>query len=78
MRAHSAAPEGKLGGDPRGSGNNTGNAASIPPALAPRLAGYGIHSLEQWRQLGRLRFQLWGITRKTVAELDRLARGWPQ
>jgi hypothetical protein len=49
----------------------------IPSALARRLAAEGVHSLADWRALGRKRLQLFGVTRAMAADLDRLARGGP-
>lgn len=49
----------------------------LPPAILERLAAAGIRSAADWRALGRRRFQLWGVTRRAVRELDRIARGAP-
>jgi hypothetical protein len=48
--------------------------AALPPHLIERLAAEGVHSLTDWRALGRRRHQVWGITRRMAAELDALAR----
>jgi hypothetical protein len=50
---------------------------SLPPTLVTRLAAEGVHSLEDWRALGRKRLQLFGITKRVIKQLDALARGTP-
>lgn len=77
MSAHDAAP-GVVGSDP-GSGLSTGSATSIPPDRVPervlrRLADVGVHSLTDWKALGRRRFEIFGVTARWVSELDELAR----
>lgn len=51
------------------------NLAELPPAIAARLAGEGVHSLADWRALGRKRLQIFGITKRVIKQLDELARG---
>ena len=77
MRAQSAAPGEAVTATPGSSGKDSGNAASIPPTIASRLAAYGIVNLEQWRALGRKRLELFGVTRTMCAQLDALAKVAP-
>lgn len=80
MRAHGAAP-GEFAALQAGR-VITGNAANLSqlklaPHIAERLAAEGVHSLKDWRALGRRRLAIWGVTRRIVAELDALARRRP-
>jgi hypothetical protein len=76
MRGQGAAPRaGTLG-----SGFDTaGDRCSIPCDLIPariidRLADAGVHSLADWRRLGRKRHEIFGVTQRWAARLDDLAR----
>lgn len=78
MRTQGAAP----GGGYSGAAGSAGNSAiltqpGIPAHVLERLRAEGIDvtTLGEWRALGRRRFQVWGITRRTALELDKLARG---
>ena len=51
--------------------------ADLDPGIRQRLAREGISTPAAWRALGRRRFQLWGVTRRVVAQLDELAQGAP-
>jgi hypothetical protein len=48
---------------------------AVPATLVARLSQHGVHSIKDWRALGRKRRLIWGVTRRMVAELDALARG---
>lgn len=78
MTTHGAAPEGLVVGT-SGRRINTGNAASIalpnlPLHVLHLLHEEGVHDLHDWRQLGRKRKTIFGITTKTIALLDAAAR----
>jgi len=47
----------------------------IVRALAERLAAYGVLTLDDWRALGPRRTEIFGITTRTVRELDSIAEG---
>jgi len=78
MRRHSAAPEGKLGGKPRGSGFNGGDEAIlpdlIPEHIRQRLLAEDIHTIGDWLALGLRRFEIFGVTRKAAFDIDELVR----
>ena len=71
MRAQGAAPRGGT----RGHGYIDGSAEtlpdSVPAVIRERLREAGINTAADWLALGAGRFQLWGITRATVALIDR-------
>lgn len=46
----------------------------IPERVIQRLAAIGVHSLADWKQLGRRRREIFGVTPRWIAELDALAR----
>jgi hypothetical protein len=46
----------------------------LPAPIVERLAAEGVDSLEAWRALGPKRFQIFGVTRSMVRQLDALAR----
>jgi hypothetical protein len=74
MRRHSAAPEGKLGGNPRG-GLNNGDGCSIadlqlPAVIVERLKAEGVHTASDWVRLGPKRKQLFGVVASMVARID--------
>jgi len=46
----------------------------LPSTLLERLRSEGIETLEAWVALGRRRFQIFGVTRATVTQLDQLAK----
>lgn len=48
--------------------------AELPPAILERLAAEGVHSLSDWRALGRRRHQLFGIVPSVIRWLDELSR----
>jgi hypothetical protein len=82
MLTKGAAP-GELAGKLRGDATLTGDACSlsrteIPVHILARLAAEGVSTLAEWRALGRRRYEIWGITRKTVAQIDQLARTQPK
>ena len=67
------------GGGTPGHGRIDGNSQSIPRDALPahlfeRLHTHNIHSLQDWRLLGRGRFKLWGITRAMVRVIDAAAK----
>jgi hypothetical protein len=43
---------------------------SLPGVLIERLKSHGVGTVEQWRQLGRKRLKLFGLTRRHVALID--------
>lgn len=47
--------------------------SALPLHLVQRLQAEGVTTLDDWRALGRRRLSIWGVTRRTVAELDALA-----
>ena len=47
---------------------------ALPPAIADRLAREGVTTLQHWRALGRKRHLIFGVTPRTIAQLDELAR----
>lgn len=49
-------------------------ADRIPARIMERLANAGVHSLEDWRRLGRRRREIFGVTTRWVEQLDELAR----
>jgi hypothetical protein len=49
-------------------------ATVLTDDLLRRLEGAGVHSLEDWRRLGRRRHQIFDITRRVADQLDELAR----
>jgi len=51
---------------------------SLQGPIRDRLAAAGVRCAADWTALGRKRVAIWGITRATVKELDRLARGTPR
>ena len=71
MHAQGAAPRGGT----RGHGYIDGSAETLPdnlPAvIRERLRAAGIATQSDWRALGDTRFKLWGITKSTVALIDR-------
>jgi hypothetical protein len=80
VRARSTAPEGLLAGT-SGGRINSGNGRSIALSeldllqhVLDALRQEGIADLGAWRKLGRRRFQLFGITPRTVEMLDSAAR----
>jgi hypothetical protein len=78
MRAQNAAPEGDAAKRPSGNGSINGVAASISPLELPahiraRLAVEGVNSLADWAALGQRRLQLFGVTKRTAAQLDALS-----
>lgn len=78
MSAQGAAPEGGTSGRGHIGGSRLSIAqGTLPPHILERLAAEGVHSLADWRALGRRRFQLWGVTRRVVEQVDKLARGTP-
>lgn len=48
--------------------------AALPPHIVEQLHLEGVYSLADWRRLGRRRLRIFGITRRTVEELDTAAR----
>jgi len=79
MGAQRAAPEGSLAAT-SGGRINSGNAGTLtrlelPAHTLERLHAEGIFTLADWRALGGRRYELWGITRAMVREIDALARG---
>jgi hypothetical protein len=46
----------------------------LPNSLLERLRAEGVETLEAWVALGRRRFQIFGVTRAAVTQLDQLAR----
>jgi hypothetical protein len=48
--------------------------ADLPLRLLERLRSEGVATLEEWLALGRRRFQIFGVTRATVSQLDALAK----
>ena len=43
-------------------------------AIRERLAGHGVHNIEQWRQLGPKRRALFGITAAMVRKIDEVGK----
>ncbi len=43
---------------------------SIPAHIRERLAAESVRTIEDWRALGRRRFQLWGVTRAMCRQID--------
>jgi len=78
MRAHGAASEGSLAATSDRRINNGGRASislpELPPHVLEALEAEGVTDLTAWRALGRRRFRLFGVTRRTVEQLDRAAR----
>ncbi|MGH2447222.1 MAG: hypothetical protein ACRDFS_01250 [Chloroflexota bacterium] len=65
-----------LSGD---GGIDNGNASSLTHLnlrahVVERLAAEGIHSLEDWRRLGKRRLQIFGLTTSIAKMLDAAAR----
>jgi hypothetical protein len=81
MHKQSAAPKGGTFGRGsiigRGRADHTPLPESLPAGVIERLHVEGVHTLADWRALGRRRFELWGVTRATANLLDILARGAP-
>lgn len=77
MRAHGAAPEDLLAGTSGGQ-INKGSRQSLPLELGEvildRLRAEGIHDLHDWRQLGRRRMQIFGVTTSVAKKIDAAAR----
>jgi hypothetical protein len=48
--------------------------AELPSPLIERLRAEGVATLEAWVALGRRRRDIFGVTRKAVAQLDSLAK----
>ena len=44
----------------------------LPVVICERLAGAGVRTPADWLGLGDRRFQLWGVTKSTVALIDRV------
>jgi hypothetical protein len=55
-------------------GNST-SWADLSHTIRVRLEREGIVTLADWRQLGRRRRQIFGITREHVRQIDAIARG---
>lgn len=47
---------------------------ALPAPLRERLELEGVSSASDWAQLGKRRFTVWGVTRRTVRMLDAIAR----
>ena len=47
---------------------------ALPAHVLRVLEAEGVHTLAEWRSLGRRRHQIFGITARTVARLDEAAR----
>jgi hypothetical protein len=51
--------------------------ADLPETLRLRLAAYSIHSISDWRKLGRSqRGRLFGIVSRHINQLDAIAGRW--
>jgi len=59
------------------NGNSRPREIPLPAHIVARLAAEGVHSLADWRRLGRRRHQFFGITRRVVEQLDALVREVP-
>lgn len=75
--AHGAAP-GSCG-DFRGGLTDSGDGRSIaatglPAHVVELLGREGVHSLEDWRRLGRKRLAIFGIPTRLARQLDEAAR----
>jgi hypothetical protein len=51
----------------------TADLSALPANILERLQCNGVHSLQDWRDLGPGRYRLWGITKSMVAAIDALA-----
>ena len=45
---------------------------SLPTVIRERLKGMGVGTQADWLALGERRYKLWGVTRATVAAIDRV------
>ena len=48
---------------------------ALPPPLRERLEAANVRTAADWCALGKRRFGVWGITRRTARMLDAIARG---
>lgn len=79
MRAQGAAPRARDSGAAGLHGDTLSGSGSLAqfdlaPHVQARLAAEGVHLLEDWRRLGKGRFAIFGITRRTAEMLDEAAR----
>jgi hypothetical protein len=46
----------------------------LPANIIATLTREGVRTLQDWHRLGQRRYELWGITRAAVRQIDRAAR----
>lgn len=78
MASQDAAP-GAVSGGLRGGLTIAGDVSSIglPPHILQLLEHEGVRTLAEWRELGRRRFAIFGVTHKTIELLDAAAKKAP-
>ena len=54
---------------------DSADLTEVPAVIRKRLRAEGINTADDWRTLGERRRMLWGITKATVALID---RAWGQ